>query len=69
MTYNFDPERWYENERSFLDRQRRSEGWSEAEWEAALADLERRYNQMVERLDGTYHIPDSSGRREPASGR
>lgn len=42
MTYNFDPERWYENERSFLEQRRRSEGWSEAEFEAVLADLERR---------------------------
>ncbi len=56
MTYNFDPERWYENERGFLEQRRRSDGWSEAEFEAALADLERRYDRMVERLDGTYRI-------------
>ena len=56
MTYNFDPERWYANERSFLEQRRRSEGWSEAEFEATLADLERRYDRLVERLDGTYRI-------------
>lgn len=58
MTYNFDPDRWYANERGFLERRRREEGWSEAEFDAALADLERRYNQLVERLDGTYQLPN-----------
>ncbi len=58
MTYNFDPERWYANERGFLEQRRREEGWTEIEFEAALADLERRYNQLVERLDGTYQLPN-----------
>jgi hypothetical protein len=57
MTYNFDPERWYDNERSFLEQRRRSEHWSDAQFEAALEDLDRRYEQLVSRLDGTYQIP------------
>ncbi len=57
MTYNFDPERWYENERGFLEQRRRSEGWSDARFEAMLEDLDRRYDLMVSGLDGTYQIP------------
>lgn len=57
MTYNFDPERWYANERSFLEQRRRSEGWSAEEFETAAEDLDRRYDQLVGRLDGTYRIP------------
>jgi hypothetical protein len=62
MTYNFDPDRWYANERGFLEQRCREEGWSEAEFDAALADLERRYHQLVERLDGTYQLP---GKKSP----
>jgi len=57
MTYNFDPDRWYENERAALEERRRAEGWSEADYEAALENLDRRHDEMVRRLDGSYQIP------------
>lgn len=57
MTYNFDPERWYENERSYLEQRRRQEGWSEAEFDKAVEELDRRWDRLVIRLDGTYQIP------------
>ncbi len=57
MTYNFDPDRWYENERTALEARRRTEGWSDEAYETALADLDRRYDEMLRRLDGTYQIP------------
>jgi hypothetical protein len=57
MTYNFDPDRWYANERAALEERRRLEAWNEADYEAALEDLGRRYDEMVRRLDGTYQIP------------
>lgn len=60
MTYNFDPDRWYDNERGFLEQRRQSEGWSQARFEAALEDLDRRYDQLLGRLDGTYQIPDGA---------
>ena len=63
MTYNFDPERWYENERAALEERRRSEGWSEADYEAALENLDRRHDEMVRRLDGTYQIPTGTADR------
>lgn len=57
MTYNFDPERWYENQKAVLEaRHRRGELDDEA-LERALAELEEKYGQMLDRLDGTYEIP------------
>jgi hypothetical protein len=57
VTYNFDPERWYANERSFLEQRLRSEGWCEEEFEAAVEDLDRRHDQLVGRFEGTNRIP------------
>jgi hypothetical protein len=58
MTYNFDPDRWYENERKFLEQRRQLEKWDDAQFEAMLEALDRRYDLLVSRLDGTYQIPD-----------
>jgi hypothetical protein len=57
MTYNFDPNRWYDIERSALEAARKTEKWSVEEYERALEDLEKRYDEMIRRLDGTYQIP------------
>jgi hypothetical protein len=60
VTYNFDPERWYENQRaSLVVKLERGELTREA-FEAALEDLERRLDEMASRLDGTFSIPPSS---------
>jgi hypothetical protein len=58
MTYNFDPDLWYENERSALEALLKSGEISKGEFELALSELEKRYDDMVFRLDGTYQIPD-----------
>lgn len=57
MTYNFDPDRWYEREREKLEHEHRNNRLSDSELERALADLEERYEAMLDRLDGTYEIP------------
>ncbi len=59
MTYNFDPDLWYANERSHLDSQLKTGALSQEAFEAALADLDRRYEEMLDRLDGTYAIPST----------
>ena len=59
MTYNFDPDRWYENERAALDSAYRSGKVDVRRYEEALAELERRYEKMLKRLDGTYQLPES----------
>ena len=59
MTYNFDPDRWYDDERSTLDARLKAGEMSERKYKDALAALERRYDEMLLRLDGTYQIPKS----------
>lgn len=64
MTYNFDPDRWYENHRELLKERRRRGELDETAFAAELAELDRRYAEMVRRLDGTYQLPpedDGSG--------
>ena len=57
MTYNFDPDRWYEREREMLDARHRTGEIGEQEYKKALSELDRRYDEMLDRLDGTYQFP------------
>jgi hypothetical protein len=57
MTYNFDPERWYDDERGLLEARFKAGEMSTQEYQDALGDLDRRYDEMLDRLDGTYQIP------------
>ncbi len=57
MTYNFDPEQWYENHRAALDARRERGELSDAEFALAVEELDRRYDEMVARLDGTFQLP------------
>ena len=59
MTYNFDPDRWYDNERGILDAGLKTGDLSAEEYNQALSVLEHRYDEMLKRLDGTYQIPRS----------
>ena len=57
MTYNFDPERWYENERTAIDARFKSGEINARQYKDAIEDLDARYDDMLDRLDGTYQIP------------
>ena len=59
MTYNFEPDRWYDDERRMLDARLKSGEMSTPEYKDALETLERSYDEMLQRLDGTYQIPKS----------
>jgi len=59
MTYNFDPDRWYENERAFFEARLNSGKMSDRAFEEAIAKLDRRYADMLDRLDGSYQLPDN----------
>ncbi|MGD9299947.1 MAG: hypothetical protein PVI13_00125 [Desulfobacterales bacterium] len=56
MTYNFDPDRWYEIERLAIDERLRSGLIYAHDYKNAIDDLDCRYNDMLERLDGTYQV-------------
>lgn len=58
MTYNFDPERWYDDERAILEARFKAGEIDPQEYQDALSDLEQRYDEMLKRLDGTYQIPE-----------
>ena len=57
MTYNFDPDRWYDNELAVLKKRLKSGELNTQEYDQAIVDLDRRYDEMVKRLDGSYQIP------------
>lgn len=60
MTYNFNPDRWYDNERLVIDERFRSGKINAREYKDAIDDLDCRYDDMLDRLDGTYQLPAKS---------
>ena len=58
MTYNFDAERWYENQRALLDGKRERGELDEGAFAAALEELERRYEEMTARLNRSFELPE-----------
>ncbi len=56
MTYNFDPDLWYKNEFAFIKTEYKSGNINKQELKSALKELEKRYEEMCDRLDGTYRI-------------
>lgn len=57
MTYNFDADRWLDNELAAIVHQVQHGRLTEAEAEVCRQALFARYDDMVDRLDGTYRIP------------
>lgn len=57
MTYNFDPERWYEKEYAALEVLHERGDISDTAFEDKCSQLLQRYEQMLSRLDGTYQLP------------
>jgi hypothetical protein len=56
VTYNFDPDKWLENEQLRIEMRRRN-GELTADMAAAeLAEAERRHEGMLKRLDGTFPV-------------
>ncbi len=57
MTYNFDPDRWFDNELAFLESAFKAAKISREDFEKELDGLNVRYEKMWKRLDGSYEIP------------
>ena len=57
MTYNFDPDRWLEAHRAAIAARRGRGEIDDDAAEVELLELDRRYEEMVARLDGTFEIP------------
>lgn len=56
MTYNFDPDRWYDNNLAVLEERRRRAELDEEAFKAAVAELDAQYDEMVDRLDHSYML-------------
>ena len=57
MTYNFDPDGWYDREYAALELLFKKGKLDKYQFEKALLGLEKRYDEMLDRLDGTYELP------------
>ena len=57
VTYNFDPDRFYENQRAVLGARREGGELDERAFAEALDELDRRYEEMLSRLDGSFRLP------------
>ena len=57
MTYNFDPDKWYENQRRLLLARRERGELDERELADALEELERRLEEMLAKLDRPFELP------------
>ncbi len=56
MTYNFDPDRWFEMQRRALEARRDKGEIDQAAYQDALDALERRYEEMLARLDKPFEL-------------
>ena len=56
MTYNFDADAWLERERTLLEAKRQRGELSDDALAAALEELDRRYDELVARLDKPFEL-------------
>lgn len=58
MTYNFDPDRWYDGEFDLLERELKRDRLTQSEFDHKVEALTEKYDDMIRRLDGTYQLPE-----------
>ena len=56
MTYNFDPDRWYDKEFFVIESKYKSGQMTRQEYEKEITKLEQKYTKMWERLDDSYQL-------------
>ncbi|MCK5836335.1 MAG: hypothetical protein KAH09_03630 [Desulfobacula sp.] len=56
MTYNFDPDKWYDNELYLIQSKLKTDKTTKNEYDEAVEILDKKLEEMWERLDGTYQI-------------
>ena len=56
MTYNFDPDKWYENESYILNLKLVKEEITQNQYDELLEVLDKKLDEMWNRLDGTYQL-------------
>ncbi|MDD9301303.1 MAG: hypothetical protein HUK40_02745 [Desulfobacter sp.] len=56
MTYNFDPDKWYDDELYILQSKLKNRQINDSEYDQAIESLDKKFDEMLGRLDGTYQI-------------
>lgn len=56
MTYNFDPDKWFDNELLTIQLKLKNGELSETEYDKEVELLDKKYQDMWKRLDGSYQI-------------
>jgi len=56
MTYNFDPDKWYDNELYLIQMKLKTDEINQNEYDEAVEILDKKLEEMWKRLDGTYQI-------------
>jgi len=60
MTYNFDPDKWYENELFLIQSKLKTGEITQNGYDEAVETLDKKLEEMWKRLDGTYQIKDEN---------
>ena len=60
MTYNFDPDRWYNDELYLIQSKLKSGEITQIEYDESATLLDKKHEDMWKRLDGTYQIKTAS---------
>ena len=60
MTYNFDPDKWYDNELFLIQSKFNNGKISQNEYDKAVEILDKTLEEMWKRLDGTYQVNTGS---------
>lgn len=60
MTYNFDPDKWYDDELFMIQAKLKKGEITQDDYDLAVLELDQKHEEMWKRLDGTYQIhPDT----------
>ena len=60
MTYNFDPDKWYDNELFLIELKLKTGEITQNEFDKESEILDKKHEEIWNRLDGTYQIrPDN----------
>lgn len=57
LTYNFDPERWYDIESATLEKALHAGTLDREVYDAALEALQQKLEALWDTLDGSYRLP------------
>ncbi len=56
MTYNFDPDKWYENELFLIQIKLKNSKITQSAYDATVEMLDKKLEEMWTRLDGSYQV-------------